>query len=517
MIKPENQTPVFGEVIGGPVCGRKLLPLVMPLQPTEAASASMRDTAKKCDKYGLPVEAFKSFGFADTVSLADVGFDADPTAPDAGTTPPTIRGCGTCVHYVRPEVVKRATGWNLGLCRASGNLLLGGLARRYDLECGRFATDNSKTAATMNAFQLNPIYLSTFGKVDLAKEYLDGMVNLVDPRVWPNERGDSIGSKAAARGIRAWRRIVDPSGYADDLFLPIYDWDAKGSDGSFIMPQQLRHLVPQTGDKEHPEEYADHGANLFTMAVMMMKVDATPAFWGAGGTGKTEFARHLAWMMQLPFHRLSITARTDVDELAGTTHFEKGETKFHYGQMPTAFMNPGIILLDEPNTGPPEVWQFLRPLTDNGKRLIMTMHKGEYLDRHLDCWLMMAMNPVWDPRNVGTTTIGDADMRRLAHMAFDYPPPEIERAIIQQRCISEGWPIKPKQLDGIMGATKELRKLSEDGSISTTWGPAHNIKVAGMLCYFEPTKAYRHALTDALDPSELDAVSGVISSHFEVA
>jgi MoxR-like ATPase len=504
-----DQLANIGADTNGPVCGIKMIPLLMPKQDTGAHERVLAHTARNCDKYGTDVK-FEPLDFR-AAPLLPVGMDTNAAAPGPDDTQAGAN-CMTCVNHIPQQSVYTETGWMGSICRSTGSLMPANRLKNYATLCGSYVRQAGPQRKNKFAtFTFLPTFSNNFGKVDPAAGYRSALEHFVDPREWVNQRPlDSNGRLEASMGrrnIRAWRRVVDPDGYGDDVFLPVYDYE-KWIDAE-------RELVPITGDREHPELYADHGNMLYTMAVLWMKLDETPALWGQGGTGKTEFMRHLAWLMCLPFHRINVTSSTEIDDIAGKMLFEEGETRFHYGRLPSAWRKPGIILLDEPNTGPPDVWQFIRPLTDNSQMLVLDQNKAERLQRHQDCFFGMAMNPAWDPRNVGTQTLGDADGSRLMHMFFDYPPRELELEIIQRRCGLDGFELPETLSKALMDVTAELRQLSADGTIHTTWGVRHNIKVSRALKWFPPVKAYRHGVTDSLEPAQMEAVMTVVKSHFE--
>lgn len=507
----DAQASNLGSDLNGPICGSRMLPLVMPSQPRDVQERVFRHVADQCPKFGEQVN-FTVLP-ADSAPRLPVGLDPEAKQPDP-TASQSDANCLSCQNYVPPAVVQRETGWTGSICRATGNLMPDSRLDSYASRCGKYVRKHTYSAVgqRLDSFTFFPQFSHTFGTVNPALAYRESVEKFVDPRRWVNERevpedrSDAAWARWHNRGIRAWRKITDPDGHGDSVWLPVYDPE--------FFSKDEQELIPLTNDDEHPELYADHGQLLYTMSVLWVKLDETPAWWGQGGTGKTEFARHLAWLMCLPFHRINVTAQTDIDDIAGKMLFEDGETRFHYGRLPSAWQRPGVILLDEPNTGPPDVWQFLRPLTDNSRMLVLDQNKGERLKRHNDCFFAMAMNPAWDIRNVGAQTIGDADSSRLAHMFFGFPPEELEIEIIQRRVKLDGWEVPNDTMSAIMKVCKDLRQMSDDHVLHTTWGVRHQIKVARMLRWFTPVKAYRRAIGDALEPQQLEAVLTVVKSYF---
>lgn len=497
-----KQTSTLGTNLGAPICGRKMLPLISPRQTREAATRALGHIASNCKFHGETVRLDPlPASSAPQLPIGIPGTVAEPSSSDKATAP----NCLTCEHYVSAGQVQREYGWTGSLCLANGTLMPDARLLSYAKSCGKYVRQvGARRAPSFTGFTLLPAFSDTFGKIDTSKVYNELLDHYVDPSEWPTDR--PVTDKQEARGIRAWRKIEDPEGYGEPVYLPVFDKN--------FFSEDERALIPQASDPEAPHLYADHGGIMYAMAVVWMQLDDTPAAWGQGGTGKTELGRHMSWMMQLPFHRIVINAASEIDDIAGKILFEGGQTVVHLGRLSQAWIKPGIILLDEPNTGPNDVWQLIRPLTDNSRLLTLDNLKGQRLKRHIDCFFYLAMNPAWDPRNVGAHEIGDADSSRLTHMFFELPPREVEEAIIQRRVKLDKWEVPTKQLKALMDTAREIRELSDQGTIHTTWGVRHNIKVARLLRWFHPTVAYRRAAGDALEPSQWELLSTVVTSHF---
>jgi MoxR-like ATPase len=521
-LKPGAQAATLGANTGGPVCGIKLLPLVSPKQGSKLGERVMSDIAEKCEKFGTKVDSFRNSPTTDVLPLQVGLATAEPT-PDAYQSGAR---CTSCVNFVPAPVVSEKTGWTTGLCKATGYLMPDNRQSANARSCGKYARRSPAHRADLTDFMFFPQYSEKYGQVDERKKFALALDNFVAPDKFENERPltPGLADLMLRRGIRAWREIKDPHGYGEPVYLPIFDANAKvpvldkdgKSTGEFkeLFTDLDRELIPRAGQPERPEFYADHGQLLYRQAVLWMKLDETPAWWGQGGVGKTEFARHLAFLMGLPFRRLNITGSTELDDLVGKLLFEGGETVFHYGRLPVAWRNPGILLLDEPNTGPADVWQVIRPLTDNSRLLVVDVNKGERITRHADCYFALAMNPAWDPRNVGTQTLGDADGSRLMHMAFTLPPPELEMEILRRRAKLDGYDVPEDLLRHAMAVAQEIRQLSDDGTLHTTWGLRHQIKLVRAFRWFDPMSAYRIAAGDAMEPSQFEALLTIIKAHF---
>lgn len=498
-LKSEDVPSKFKKHIGAAVCGRYGIVLDKPGIEPRQAQALARYFAEKCDSYGQPLPpAPKETRLL--VTLPDLEAHTKIVDP---VKQATCKSCASCVNFVRDDVVARELGWAAGLCAAKGKLILPD-RQAYEARGCTFR-EYGPIRQTTVGLHLLPEYDDAFNlNTDPVKAYFARKDEFVEPHEWPTDK--PVSDEDRNSGIRAWRKIEDPDGSGNETYLPCFDPD-------FFTPEE-RSKIPRTGDDEHPELYLDHFGGVYFAAVAWSGMDETPTLWGQSGTGKTELFRHLAWLMCLPFERISITGSTELDDLAGKMHYspEKG-TYFSYGRLPKAWVKPCVVCVDEPNVGPPDVWQLLRPLTDNSKQLVLDMNEGERLSRHNDCYLGLAMNPAWDALNIGAHPLGDADANRLLHVFVQLPPPELEAEIIRKRVRLDGWEIDEDRLDAIMAIASEVRDLAKEGTLPITWAIRPQIKVARAMRWFEMVTAYRRAVADYLEPEACDALLDIVRAH----
>lgn len=487
----------FGKSIGAPMCGRYGFVLGKSDMPANAQEKLQRHYASKCGSHGEPLPP-APLDRRHEVALPD---------PDARTEPdPTRHGmtnsCMSCKNYIRPQAVAAEFGWTEGLCAAKGKLLFSNRLTYEARDCEYREYGTPLTSAAH--MHLLPEFDDAFGRnVSPINAYFSEKKNHVEPHDYPTDR--EVTPAEAATGIRAWRRVVDPEGSGNETFLPIYNID--------FFSEKEQKKIPKSGDEEHPELYVDHFGGVYLAAVAWSELDETPAAWGQAGVGKTELFRHLAYLMCLPFERISITAQSEVDELFGKMLFKDGETTFQYGRLALAWGKPCVLVIDEPNVGPPEVWQAIRPLTDNSKQLVLDMNEGEALDRHTDCYLGMAMNPAWDVKNVGAMEISDADANRLFHVFIEPPPEVLEREIIKARVALDGWEIDDARLTMLMKIAVDIRALTDDGILPITWGIRPQIKVARAMRWFDTITSYNRAIGDFLEPEVKEKLLDSVRAH----
>lgn len=497
---PQATVQHINKNINAPTCSKTGKVLALPGTNQKHLEKIAELTAGGCSFYGDPEHKATISDMHLTVAFPNPAVYTDPIVPHLQEA---VKSCGMCKWYMDDETVTEHFGWWTGMCTAKGRLILGSRQtyEARDCEYRQFGHQ----VEDWRSVTLLPEFEDGFWTKGSFKELLAKQALRPDPRQYETDK--PVSPEDTVDGIRAWRKVLDPEGSGNHTFLPVFD-TAFFEDGE-------RVKIPQAGDDEHPESYLDHNGAVYKVSVAWMELDETPALWGVAGTGKTELLRHMAWLMQLPFERISITGSTELDDLAGKMLFIDGETKFQYGRVPLAWTKPSVICLDEPNVGPPDVWQFIRPLTDNSKQLVLDQNAGERLPRHTSAFMGLAMNPAWDAINVGTQTIGDADGSRLLHLFMELPPPDVEREIIRARVAFDGWEISDAQLNTLMAIAADLRGLVENGSLPISWGIRPQIKVARACRWFELVQAYRMGAADYLEPQAQEEMLNVVRAHAE--
>ncbi len=497
-LEPAEVASFFGKSVGVPVCARFGKPIGrLNSSPIETDKIS-KHFAKNCGKYGEPRPGAPDWSKASfRVMLPDPEVLGKPK-----NRPELVSACGMCANFVREDIVASEVGYSSGLCSAKGKLLM---STRLTLEA-RNCEDRTfgNVRLDTNGLTFLPEYDDNFaGNQDPTRQYFANKGNFVDPVDYPTDR--EVTDEESEQGIRAWREVSDPE-TGNSTYLPIFNVEY------FDAEEQKK--IPRTGDDEHPEDYVDHRFLVYKVAVLWQELDETPAFWGEAGTGKTEFFRHMAWLMCLPFERFSITGSTELDDIAGKVMYEPAKgTFFHEGRITKAWGKPCVLVVDEPTAGQPDVWQFLRPMTDNSKELVLDMLAGDKYPRNDNCFLGMAMNPVWDMRNVGLQQISDPDANRLMHIFIELPDEKLEKEIIKTKVSHDGWEIPDETLTFVMDVSKEIRALCSEGTLDITWAIRPQLKVARALRWFDPITAYRMASADYLEPVKQETLLDVVRAH----
>lgn len=493
---------VFGSPI--PVVGCRAIGRVVSVDTMSAEEQikSMEDFASDCTSYN------KDISVSDQTDRLRIGIFSSAATMDTDVSGANGKAgsCRACYFHIPVGKMIEKTTIPMGACARYGKLIpeqrASMIARGCNSSTRSAVTDpEAHYRGLLDSLVLDPtLERHLFPERNNAVASSDMIDMTVEPSTHPSDR--AVTAQQDAQGIRAWRRITMGG---RELFIPVFKRE--------IFSAVEAAKIPATGDDEHPETYVDHMQLTFTVAALWFHLDETPSLVGRAGSGKTEFYRYMSWLMQVPFERISITRDSEIDDLAGKMHFENNETVFKPGRIPKAWVKPNVLVLDEPNTGPPEVWQYIRPLTDNSKQLVNDKNEGETISRHPFAFLGLAMNPAWDHRNVGAEQIGDADGSRLMHIYVDMPPESVERSIIVERCKLDQYLIEDDMLETLMRVAKDIRELSDDGTLPITWGVRNQIKVARATAWFDLEKAYRLAVLDYLEPEARETVMEVVLAH----
>lgn len=509
-----TQRRIYGSKTGVSSCvatGALLGTPAMGLMDMETLQGVRRN---ECGMYRIPAD-----NSADGRSAIKVGVSLPLTLPDeAEGNTRAVSSCKACHFFIDEGRVREGMRVNVGMCGKYAKLVPQGKISQVARDCPSNSSTYLVPGTSLQehedelllAVVIDPTLgerLSVQGPLAIlpgsgsAQQQASSLPQhqFIEPIEYPSDLPVSQ-EMLEKQGIRAWRKIPSPDG-SKHTYLPIFDAGFFG--------EHERNLIPATGCDEHPEEYQDHLHMTYKTSVLWRELDMTPALHGLPGSGKTEYFRYLAWLMQLPFHRISITKRSELDDLAGKTNYspERG-TYFEYGRIPIAWRTPCVVLLDEPNTGPAEVWQFIRPLTDDSKQLVLDSNAGEVIPRDDNCYLGMAMNPAWDMRNSSVEPLAAADGSRLMHIAVNLPDEQTERSIILRRCAIDNYEPHQKFMDSLMRIAKVLRDLGDE--LPITWGIREQIQVATASKWFSMEESYCLAACDLLDPSEKERILDIV-------
>lgn len=477
------------------MCVRYGFVLNAPRQNEAAAQDALIHIASKCPSYGESRP-----GTPVTINTRVVDPSEDVIA--AGPQNQLVVNCHGCVNAVKADAVHDRWGFGVPVCKAKGVLILNPVeeskgcqwaspgtptTQLYDLELRDYLRDDFIHGAPA----VGPVSLIANG-------------NLHDDPVSYNSDAP-VDPEDAADGIRAWRKLTCPYGTGNEVFLPIFDSSETG-----IFSEVERAMIPQAGDDHHPELYVDYAHLVWRFAVEEWMLGQTLLLQSFPGLGKTEFAYHLGWLMQIPVTRLFFTRSIEWDDIFGKAAFspEKG-TYWVDGRFTASYRRPGIELVDEPNMAKPEIVATLRTTTEHSSSIFLDAgyadNDGERVKLevkgHKYNFRIWAANPAWDPRNIGTQELAAADISRLSPYFVGYPPETVERAIIQNTILEmDDWDIPSKLLDDLLKVSTDIRAAVEGGDYPGTWGIRENIKVARKLRWYPFIEAFRMAALNYFEP-----------------
>lgn len=470
---------------------------ILSIPGSEAVNVSIkRKFAKSCPTFGENRATL-------AVPPARVAVAFDP--PERTET--KVLNCTSCQHYLPPEVVAQEFGWNASMCGAQGRLLLPHRLRVEPQECG-YASYGVPRTSTMG-LALSPLYDPPvmIGVSEVATAITEG--SFTEPLEYVSDR--PVTDADRAEGIRAWRKLVHPR-YGEikkPIWLPIFDPSAYS--------ETELAMIPKTDDDEHPELYNDHQNLVWHAAVAMIGLDKAPVLTGEAGVGKTELFRHIAWLCQMPLLRINVSKNTEPDDLIGGTRFEANETIWYDGRLVKGYRRPWVIVIDEWNTAQDALLQTFRPMTDNSKQLVRESAQGkdvirQEVTRHDWCLLGFTQNPSWDLKYVGTNQLSNADEERCLWVAVDLPSEEVERSILVNACLANGYELDAKVLDAIMAIAKDIRALTDPRrpTLSISWGIRPQIAVAQLTEYQSLMGAYKATVIDRLEPTQGDIIRNFV-------
>ncbi len=513
------ESPDFANAI--PACVRFGTPLGLTAGDSTGTRASLaRSVAASCAGYldvadttTTPVAITKkaSHNIAESTNVVKASkLSATYDAPHHGPLPAS---CSKCRWYIDPKTALKGLGVGFGVCGAFGDMV-------GPKELSTKAASCEFKFPGANLLDVAGLYLDPKFEVGLAAaaddavpgklEKYDHKHHMTDPRKYVSDR--EVTPADLASGIKAWRKVNEPSGTCPAVFMPIFDWEAIGV---------VRDPRTTYGDHK-PHLYVDHAGLLYLFAFLYMgRVTADPdtdkqsaltetlALVGGPGTGKTEFFVWVAWLMDLPVVRISLSPSTDPFEFFGTPTAEKGEgdyavTGFKRGQFSEAYERSCVIILDEANSAKDSIWYTLRPALDSAGQFGIPA-ENVLLEKDPYCFIGLAYNDV-KASNRGTRELSAADTDRMVRYTLGLPSAEVERSIVQAHCADIGYAISDSTLDKIMNIAVELRAMNEDRTLPVAWTVRSNVRVAKMTLGLPLEMAYRLAVTEGLSQAQGEGV-----------
>jgi nitric oxide reductase NorQ protein len=149
---------------------------------------------------------------------------------------------------------------------------------------------------------------------------------------------------------------------------------------------------------------------------------------GPTGCGKTRFVRAMAWRLQRPLVTVACHDDLSANDLTGRFLVRGGETVWQDGPLTAAVRAGAICYLDEVVEARQDTVVAIHPLTDD-RRLLPLDKRGELVTAHPDFQLVVSYNPGY--QNL-MKELKPSTRQRFVTIAFDFPPRDLEVAIICQ-------------------------------------------------------------------------------------
>ncbi len=147
---------------------------------------------------------------------------------------------------------------------------------------------------------------------------------------------------------------------------------------------------------------------------------------GPTGCGKTRFVRHMSWLLQRPLVTVACHDDLSASDLTGRFLVEGGETRWHDGPLTQAVRAGAILYLDEIVEARQDTVVVLHPLADD-RRVLPLEKAGELIEAHPEFQLVASCNPGYQSL---AKELKPSTRQRFVALAFDFPPPDIETAIV---------------------------------------------------------------------------------------
>jgi nitric oxide reductase NorQ protein len=177
---------------------------------------------------------------------------------------------------------------------------------------------------------------------------------------------------------------------------------------------------------------------------------------GPTGCGKTRFVRHMSWRLGRPLATVACHDDLSANDLTGRFLVRGGETIWQDGPLTAAVRAGAICYLDEVVEARQDTVVAIHPLTDD-RRLLPLDKRGELVAAHPNFQLVVSYNPGY--QNL-LKELKPSTRQRFVTIAFDFPPRDLEVAIICQEAGVE----RPTALS-LVKLAEHVRRLRDRGLV----------------------------------------------------
>ena len=290
--------------------------------------------------------------------------------------------------------------------------------------------------------------------------------------------------------------------------------DVFGSGVGVTLPLYDPESFPEADRVKIPAEstFIDHDDLTYKVAVDLVR-GRVPMMWGPAGVGKTQLARHLAFLMQVPFERIPLGETSEREDVTGHYELKGSTTEWIQSRLARSFGRPGVTCIDEWNAAPPAVLHVARPVLDDSAQLALDAYDGRILLKHQHNFIIATGNPDWMPQYAGLLPLSEADADRLSHINVGWPKPALEAEIMLNH-------VKSKDLNRVpawhlicgLRAWTDLRTKIDEGGLSVTAGTRSLINFVELLQYHPVREAYSKVY-ERMDSQSYSRVVQTLDHH----
>jgi len=228
---------------------------------------------------------------------------------------------------------------------------------------------------------------------------------------------------------------------------------------------------------------------------------------GPTGCGKTRFVRHMAAALGRPLVTVACHEDLSASDLVGRFLVRGGDTLWQDGPLTAAVRSGALCYLDELVEARQDTVVVIHPLTDD-RRLLPVEKRGELIEAHPDFQLVVSYNPA---RYDVLKQFKPSTRQRFVALAFDYPPAEIEAAVVRSET----------GVNGVVAArlvqvAQRVRKLRDEG-LSDAPSTRLLVHAAELIASgVDPVRACEVAIAEPLtdEPELAAAIGSLIATVF---
>jgi len=308
--------------------------------------------------------------------------------------------------------------------------------------------------------------------------------------------------------------VVHPEEVGEQVDTLTLRSNAEADDGKVELPRYDPMSFPESDRVKIPTEstFIDHSDLVYRVGVDFAR-GRVPMLWGPAGVGKTQLARHLAFLMRVPFERIPLGETSEREDVTGHYELKGATTEWVTSRLARSFTRPGIVCVDEWNAAPPAVLHVARPILDDSAALALDAYDGRILMKHPHCFMVATGNPDWMPQYAGLLPLSEADADRLSHISVGWPELQTEATILLNHLGQHDLDKVPAwQVLCALATWQDLRSSVDEQGLAITAGTRSLINFVECLQY-HPVREAMAKVYQRMDTQSYSRVEQVLDSH----